>query len=101
MAWLKFITWRHWQFHLTLLDSFTWFTGPFHLALLNRITSHIGWFVAFGDSVGALTVSDVTEIHQLAGFMGRLYTRETTRENRGRRRINWLNSGYYMYTQYL
>ena len=58
----------------------------------------LGLFVALGDSVGALTVTDVTEIHQLAGFMGRLYT-SGTRENRRRRRIDWLNSGYYMYTQ--
>ena len=56
------------------------------------------YFVAFGDSVGALTVIDVTEIHQMAGFMGRLYTRGTG-ENRSRRRIDWLNGGYYMYTQ--
>ena len=56
MAWLKLITWRHWQFHLftwrywtvspdvtgqfhlALLDRITWRTGQFHLALLNCIT---------------------------------------------------------------
>ena len=29
------------------------------------------------ETVSALTVTDATEIHQMAGFMGRLYTRRT------------------------
>ena len=61
------------------------------------LISRVGWFVAFGDSVSTLTVTDDTEIHQMAGVMGRLYTRGT-RENWGRRRIDWLNSSYYMVT---
>ena len=70
----------------------------FALHFFFGLISRVGCFVAFGDSVGALTVTDVTEIHKLAGFMGQLYTRGA-RENRGRRRIDWLNNGYYMCIQ--
>ena len=46
MAWLKLITWRHWQFHLALLNRITWrygtvspdVTGPYHLTLLDSFT---------------------------------------------------------------
>ena len=46
MAWLKLITWRHWQFHLALLNRISWHywtvlpgvTGPYHLTLLDSFT---------------------------------------------------------------
>ena len=75
-----------------------------HFIIQKRITNFFlshqpCWlFVAFGDSVSALTVTDVTEIHHLASFMGRIYTRRLG-ENQGQRRIDWLKSCYYMYAQ--
>ena len=46
MAWLKLITWRHWQFHQALLNHITWLywtvspgvTGSYHLTLLDSFT---------------------------------------------------------------
>ena len=69
--------------------------------------SHYNFFVSSAVSVESSPLETVSvpllsltslKFTKWLVFMGRLYTRGT-RENRGRRRIDWLNSGYYMYTQ--
>ena len=95
---LCILSFHNFQISVNSLQQSSFIISNSHYTFFFGLISRVGWFFAFGDSVSALTVIDVTEILQLAGFMGRLYTRGT-RENRDRRRIDWLSSGYYMYTQ--